>query len=107
MWTTLRSAPSCPHIHTDDYDVDPINTISYKGEMHFKNSTFGVLTQGSTLLLPLIYRKIKKEQPFLASSEKTMVGRFIKSANICWVTLKLPVLILHSTAPQKSNPDCS
>ena len=49
MWTTLRYAPSCPHIHTDYYDFDPVNTISHKGEMHFKNSTFGVLTQGSTL----------------------------------------------------------
>lgn len=49
MWTTLRCAPSCPHIHTDYYDYDPVNTISYKGELHFKNSTFGVLTDGSTL----------------------------------------------------------
>jgi hypothetical protein len=49
MWTTLRYAPSCPHIHTDYYDYDPVNTISHKGEMHFKNSTFGVLTKGSTL----------------------------------------------------------
>ena len=49
MWTTLRCAPSCPHIHTDYYGYDPVNTISHKGEMHFKNGTFGVLTMGSTL----------------------------------------------------------
>lgn len=44
----LRSElPTYPHHY---YDVDPVNTISHKGEMHFKNSTFGVLTKGSTLM---------------------------------------------------------
>ncbi len=49
MWTPLRYASSCPHLHTDYYDFDPVNTILDKGEMHFKIGTFGVLTMGSTL----------------------------------------------------------
>jgi hypothetical protein len=29
-WTPLRYAPSCPPIHTDYYDFDPVNTIPEK-----------------------------------------------------------------------------
>ena len=42
---------SCPHIHSRYYDFDPVNThLHRKDKLHFKNGTFCVLTDGSTLI---------------------------------------------------------
>jgi len=41
---------SCPHTHSHYYDFDPVNTNFHrKDKLHFKNGTFCVLTDGSTL----------------------------------------------------------
>jgi len=42
---------SCPHTHSHYYDFDPVNTNFHrKDKLHFKNGTFCVLTDGSTLI---------------------------------------------------------
>jgi len=44
---------SCPHIHSRYCDFDPVNThLHRKDKLHFKNGTFCVLTDGSTLYKP-------------------------------------------------------